>query len=97
MAELINTFILFTLFYTRYHVLFLCKDSEEAVMPLLNVNVQEMGGGEGAATGAANMSVQGVVVVFKLLQSIEDCTATSNMTGKLRHTENEKRKIKEDI
>lgn len=65
-------------------------------MPLLNVNVQEMGGGEGAATGAANMSVQGVVVVFKLLQSIEDRTAPSNVTGKLRHTENVKRKIKED-
>lgn len=65
-------------------------------MPLLNVNVQEMSGGEGAATGAANMSVQGVVVVFKLLQSIEERTATSNVTGKLRHTENERRKIKED-
>lgn len=65
-------------------------------MPLLNVNVQEVGGGEGAATGAANVSVQGVVVVFKLLQSIEDATATSNVTGKLGHTEKEKRKIKED-
>lgn len=81
-----------------HHVLFLCKYSEEAVVPLLDVNVQETGGGEGAATGAANVSVQGVVVVFKLLQSAEDCTATSNVTSKLWHTENEKegggRKVK---
>lgn len=58
-----------------YHVLSLSEDGEQTVVPLLNVNVQEPGTGEGATAGAAHISVQGVVVVLVLLQSAEDCTA----------------------
>lgn len=58
-----------------YHVLSLSEDGEQTVVPLLNVNVQEPGTGEGATAGAAHISVQGVVVVLVLLQSAEDCRA----------------------
>lgn len=46
-----------TLHPLTYHVLSLSEDGEETVMPLLNVNVQEPGTGEGAAAGAAHISV----------------------------------------
>lgn len=75
------TYLLF--FPFAYHVLPLGEDSEERVVPLLNVNVQEPGTWQGATAGAANMPVQGVVVVFILLQCTEDCTAARDVTGKL--------------
>lgn len=64
-----------------YHVLSLSKDGEQTVVPLLNVNVQESAAGEGATAGAANISVQGVVVVLVLLQSAKDSGAGWDVTG----------------
>lgn len=69
-----------------YHVLTLGKDSEERIVPLLDVNVQEPGTWQGATAGATHMSVHWVVVVFILLQWTEDCTAARDVTGKLWHT-----------
>ena len=66
-----------------HHVLSLGEDGEEGVVPLLDVDVEESGTRQGAAAGAAHVSVQGVVVVLILLQSAEDCTAARDVTGKL--------------
>lgn len=66
-----------------YHVLSLSEDGEQTVVPLLDVNVQESGTGEGATAGAADISVQGVVVVLVLLQSAEDCGASWDVAGEL--------------
>lgn len=78
--------VVFIFFALAYHVLPLGEDSKERVMPLLNVNVQEPGTWQGATAEAANMSVQGVVVVFVLLQCTEDYTAARDVTDKLWHT-----------
>lgn len=64
-----------------YHVLSLSEDGEQTVVPLLNVNVQESAAGEGATAGAANIPVQGVVVVLVLLQSAKDSGAGWDVTG----------------
>lgn len=58
-----------------YHVLSLSEDGEQTVVPLLNVNVQESAAREGATAGAANIPMQGVVVVLVLLQCAEDSGA----------------------
>lgn len=65
------------------HVLSLSEDGEQTVVPLLNVNVQESATREGATAGAANIPVQGVVVVLVLLQSAEDGGAGRDVTGEL--------------
>lgn len=48
----------FTMLFLTYHVLTLGEDCEQSIMPLLNVNVQEPGTWQRAATGATHMSVQ---------------------------------------
>lgn len=78
-------FLITALHQTLVHVLSLGKDCEKRVMPLLYVNVKESGSGQRASTGAAHISVQGVVVVLVLLQCAMDGAAAGNVTGKLRN------------
>lgn len=59
------------------------EDSEERVVPLLDVKVEEPGARQGATAGAAHVSVKGVVVVLILLQTAEDCTAAGKVAGEL--------------
>ena len=54
-------------------------------MPLLDVGVQQVTGGEGPLAGGADVSVQSVVVMLIVLQSIKCLAAAGHLTGELRH------------
>lgn len=77
--------------------MFLGEESEKRIVPLLDVNVQEPGTRQGAAAGAAHVSVQRVVVVLIVVQRAEDGAAARDVTGKLRHAGNKSRRGPESI
>lgn len=58
-----------------HHVLLLGHDLEERVMPLQDVNIQEMCRGKGALAEGADIPVQRVVVVLVALQRVKDLAA----------------------
>lgn len=67
---------LHTAFYqTLVHVLLLGHDLEERVMPLQDVNIQEMCRGKRALAEGADVPVQRVVVVLVALQCVKDLAA----------------------
>ena len=69
-----------------HHVLALGQDVEDGVVPLLDMDVQEAGRGEGAAAGGAHVTVQRVVVVLVLLHAAEPLAAARDVTAELGHT-----------
>ena len=54
-------------------------------MPLLDVGVQQVTGGEGPLAVGADVSMQSVVVVLIVLPGVKRLAAASHLTSELRH------------
>lgn len=56
-----------TLYQTLIHALFCCQYLEERVMPFQDVNIKQVSGWKGAFAGAADITVEGIVMVLIVL------------------------------
>jgi len=68
-----------------HHVLLLCHYLEERVVPLQDVDIQEMPRRKGALAEGADIPVQRVVVVLIALQCIKDLAAPRDVATEFRH------------
>lgn len=68
-----------------HHVLLLGHYLEERVVPLQDVNIQEMPRRKGALAEGAHVPVQRVVVVLIALQCIKDLAAPRDVATEFRH------------
>lgn len=68
-----------------HHILLLSHYLEEGVMPLQDVDVQEIPRGKGTLAEGADVPVQGVVVVLVALQRVKHLAAPGDVAAELRH------------
>lgn len=68
-----------------HHVLLFGHYLEERIVPLQDVNIQEMPRRKGALAEGADIPVQRVVVVLVALQCIKDLAAPRDVATEFRH------------
>lgn len=68
-----------------HHILLLGHDLEEGVVPLQDVDIQEIPRGKGALAEGADVPVQGVVVVLVALQRVKHLAAPGDVAAELGH------------
>lgn len=68
-----------------HHILLLSHYLEEGIMPLQDVDVQEVSRRKGALAEGADIPVQGVVVVLVALQRVKHLAAPGDVAAELGH------------